>query len=1513
MAEVNAERNLTLEELKARKELLIAQAAELGADPRTIANAVRDRTPDDVKSQLGISEEAPVDPLAGMQLEFDSTPLQFEQPFTDIDSAMATLPRGKSDAYLQNKAIQLSMIRKATEGGDIQELRANSKKDLTLSPDQLMTMNASQTIYAKSTTNAIRGIIAEQTLADPSNIAEYQGTMDGLDVVESQYQGLLGAQKILADTYSNESPSSRFVREKETNNYAFDLYAEWAEGRNVLDKITDGVGLLFDPMSFTLDANDLVTKINPDSEGDALTNFTQLIASYQVLDPELKQQVLPELINQATKAYDNNEFKVGIFVGLLNDPAFMTNSYLTAGIETVEGGMLLAAPLTWSYKAAKAVQRGISMRQQLKAYGDRKAAIESNAKLRSPVDEAMDADATNWENTVLGTNATDDLAAEYQAMAALVKKEVVEPLRKLNETGATIKVNALTDAEKEARRTNYVESMISKSDGQILNAEVLKDTDKGFVVRYQMSNGDDSMLLMQREVNWTVDDAGSLIAKDQKMAESSAAIFGGKLLSPETLLRNIDDNIVADATFASLQSATIRKGFTDVWKATEKGLDNISKKNIDELLLAGDDAGQVWKVGDLLAGNVQTLSGKIKYTKAEVKAYMAKRAFLDEAHGMQNHIIKEKLNFLGYKELNWKNPLNGIDEVQIGKPFKDGRGFIADDTVDIIAPGLRGDGISMAKRGQIDLPKALEDGYTAVQFLKPIKIDGKLIRFGLLPPAAKGVVRNLPSQILNKVPGYVPRISKPGYYYVKDIADGSQKTVARFKTKQGAQAYIAEKHAAQDSTGVPVNERSVLKEFRDRDFNAIEAATEDANTFGGLYTGTRSKDGIFEGEGLANEVTRMSSGQSIQRMVEAISNQMPMNEYRVAVVERWKNTAKQALKNEGVPADAPIYRQLDSADTWKDADLSIISDNTVRESLKNHRTYMIDSLRIPHNSENSWANFVMNAADLLPNSKARDSLVKIASSNPLQSLKGATFDAYLGWFNPRQLYIQSQNASLAMSMYPKQALGALSDAMLQRVFLYTPTVDRALLSKASKGLLKEGGLDDMAASIEQFKRSGLRDGVMRSGDYGANLGGFSTGSIEGFRKLAGAGRVFFEEGESMARLISWNIARRNWKAANPGKAIDDAAIRSMTDDTLRMNMNMQRENAAWWQKNAVTSVPTQFLQVQAKLVENVVGGLLGNGRWTRKEASMALAGQVIMYGTVGVPLVEGVASMIKGGADDNQLPFAQENPTLTKLLDKGLVGTFFNGLGFENNFSEPASIIAGLDDNIVWDLFASMGDIATGESSDISFSAPSVGVVKRGGDALLSLYDSMRMVATAPSFASVGDGVLNVIDHFAAITSTWSNARKIAYLNKLGGLVNNRGDIMISMENLEDTSFISLMAKAMGIPLDYESAYYSQKLWKYDRKKAEQDTSKALKQAYNLFRINGNLEVFEANKAMILAEYEGQPIRRQEIINSMMQSISDQRSVLDKDLYRFLIDYTKSNGQIGTKSYQSTFLKENEE
>lgn len=1487
------EKNLTVEELEAKKESLKAEALSLGATEEEVLVASREIAPPSV-----------------------TIPTQADYLLNTLEAT----PKGTSDQYVSAKATSLMSLKAGTDKESApSELYNGSFDSLTGNfVDEVLEANLQD--FSSQQSEQVIQFLNELGEQRPGGL-----TGEELDIVDNVgYQGILGFNEALSDIYYKESLAGREKRSLEAQNYFAALSERKAEDRGIMDKITDGFGLVLDPVVYSLDLDDLAA-LDPTAEGPIdLNKVADIIGGFQALDPDSQIRVAPELVESIYEASGDNEFKADAMISLLFDPDYKA----TIGVDVALDATILTA-LTTPFRLARNAKKMHTLRSKLKASGSTDDAIAQTEGRVERVKDAMDADAMDWENHINGADlADDDLAFEYGKIADRIREDIVKPLQDIQKEKSIIKLDALTPDEKNLYVQSKLDALTANADTTgVRKAQVTRQDADGFTIDYEVNVPDEKGTIKRTmKLDWTQDAAGNLVGIDNDLTKSLSAVYGHKLLSPEVLLRSLDDSIVSDTTFGGLQSSVMRNSLTKLWKDTEKSLMNIptvtikngkpvfargdARRSVDELLLAGDEAETVWDIEDLRSGNVQTLSGKRPYTPEEIEAYYAKRAFLDETHGYQNNLVRDKLKFLGQKHVSWVDEL-GNEMSDIAKPIKTFQG-IADD-IDI----LRADSGTVEKAISTKA-SPLEPNEILVKFLKPRNVNGKQVKYGTVKVSDHfGTVRELPRDVLNRVKGYVPRISKPGYFYVKNTKTGE--TLARFKHRNNAQEWA-------DKTAERMNNERVhgdgtdpvaLRAILDRDFSSIDAVVEDANTFGGLFTGSRSRDGVFAGDDLVGEVTRLSAGQSVNRMIDNIAFQMPMNEYRLAMMKRWKNTAKELLRRDGVESSAPIMRDIDSDTDWIKADLSLISDPATRNMLVSHRDYLVDALKVAHKDERTFSRLLMDIADrpIMNNKVAdklglRDKVISLASNDPAQALKGATFDAYLGWFNPRQLYVQTQNAALALSMHPIHGARAVPESFIQRAFLFTPTTDKGLLAKAAKGIVKDKGtIDDMAESLEQFKKSGLRDGVMRTGDYASNVGGFSNGAMDSFRNFSAKGRVFFEEGESMARLISWNIARRVWKEKNPGKAIDDAALKDITDDTLRMNMNMQRENAAWWQKNAITSIPTQFLQVQAKLVENIVGGFSG-GRWTKKEASAALAGQVFLYGLGGVTVANSLTEAAKTGYSGSGLQFAVDNPKANQFIDRGVTGLFMNSLGFENNFSDAGSIIAGLDDNIVWDLGNNFLELVQGNTQAIEFKAPSVGVVQRGGDAFSSLGQAMIDMMVAPSLETLGDSILESASSFAAITSTWSNARKAHWLHKFGEIRSKDGTIIANAQQTAGLDLQTQFGVFMGMPTDIADAYYKGQLWEMDRKEAEKDTSDALIKSWNLFRQDSNLGKFQGNFALIMSEYDNRPDVANAIVNRTFKRLLSPKTKIDRQVKRFLTDYFKSGGVTKPMAFQAPLVEQ---
>src|SRR5690606_22550845 len=185
----------------------------------------------------------------------------------------------------------------------------------------------------------------------------------------------------------------------------------------------------------------------------------------------------------------------------------------------------------------------------------------------------------------------------------------------------------------------------------------------------------------------------------------------------------------------------------------------------------------------------------------------------------------------------------------LAKPLKDGRGFTTDMDELILVPGKTSKG-NLIKRSAVDVEDSIKSGYQPIRFLEPVMIDGKKVTHGLVPvDKANFTISNLPKQVLHKRIGYVARIRKPGYHYVKDTRTG--KTLAYFAKLENGQAWAAKYMKDQAAKGVSADEAVNLQVFRDRDHSAMGALLEDAQTYGGLYTGARSSDALIVGDDLA--------------------------------------------------------------------------------------------------------------------------------------------------------------------------------------------------------------------------------------------------------------------------------------------------------------------------------------------------------------------------------------------------------------------------------------------------------------------------------------------------------------------------------------------------------------------------------------------------------------------------------------------------------------------------------------
>ena len=1088
-------------------------------------------------------------------------------------------------------------------------------------------------------------------------------------------------------------------------------------------------------------------------------------------------------------------------------------------------------------------------------------------------------------------------------LVEIIEASVRAPMQRAAALASDNAVDALSPEDMAMAKTKAVEKMRQRltNSGKVVDSvETIATNDKGFKIIARTNDGKAS----EFQYDYTLSDNGTLTS-DPALVKSNITSALRGVFSPDVIWREMLGGFIKNITFAGQQSSKLANALSKRYIDIEKGLSKTARIEVDTLLQAGDEAGTVFTYQELKAGTVELHAGtqgiKKGYSDEVIEGYFKKRAFFDELHGFRNEMMRGQLEFMGFKNVKYVDK-SGAAANLIGKTYDNLQGIRSQlDEASVFVPdNIDGVSTRFFDKNKYVIDQLIEEGYKPVKLMEPIRFkNGK-------GKATWAMVRgeqvgSLPKKVLNYSAGYTPRIYRPGYFYVKNMDSASQETLFAFKSKAEAQAYAAKTMTEEGS------EYKNLAVREDREFSDLEKLTNSSDMFGGLYTSARKSQNLMV-KTAAGDVRpeRLNAANATQRYIQGISDIMPINTYRMSMVEQWMNTVDQVAKAEGRAGFGAGGRSLNSA-----LDLSPESLKTMNDS----REYLKSVLKIPSDEEHKFADLVAGIGRGMERNwgekggKANEWILNnLHSKDPLRALKGATFNLHLGWFNVRQLWVQAQNASIALSMHPVRGAKAIAKLPSMRAAILSdnPEVWRAI-AKSTPGIDEESFVKE----IQMFKDSGIMDAIVRTADFDANVSGIGMSSMNGLRKASKAGRIFYEEGELASRIVAWDIARSGLIDAG-----EEVTAKSLTDETIRMHMNLQSENAAAWQ-TGVLGIPTQFVQVFAKFAENLLPKTMGGtGKWTAKEKASVLAGQFIIYGTVGVPIVEDLTAYAAEMLGMDSVQLQQENPMLVEGMQEGLWGMFFEAFGIQNNFSESGNLLAGIDDNIAATIIGAFYDHFSGNPVDSAAEISKVALgaggntVMRSKDAAIGMYEAAKNIMTHPSPAVLGHELLGVVDGLAGMTSTWSNARKAFYSEYYSmGLRSKRGTVMMTTEEL-GANWQTNLARAFGFETDKETA-----LWKaYDYNTANKNEMRAVKDdlqhIYNSFMRSGNVELYRKQRAAIMGPYENTEAGTK-ILENFNKSVLDSKSAFGREASAFTKHYLGNGGVMPLST--GTLLNNNED
>ena len=555
-----------------------------------------------------------------------------------------------------------------------------------------------------------------------------------------------------------------------------------------------------------------------------------------------------------------------------------------------------------------------------------------------------------------------------------------------------------------------------------------------------------------------------------------------------------------------------------------------------------------------------------------------------------------------------------------------------------------------------------------------------------------------------------------------------------------------------------------------------------------------------------------------------------VNEWRQKWVDTWYNTFSDLIP-ESVRTSGRTPLQILSDPNWQLSNYRG-SDAKVKFA-ENQRKYILQQLGvetlseriIKHSIEGMTSAFTEEAKLLgLPIGKP---LVvaghALRQADPLQFIRSFNFYTMLSGFNVSQLFVQAAGAGTAVAIHPIYGAKAAYMAPILRMALASdnPDVWRTMAKLDKVMNLGITNTQDFVDSVVAIRRSGLLKGIAATSMHNVEGGSFNMFG-GGKEALANLGAMPFNRGEEFARLVSFDVARREWIDKNPGKAwTTDSALQAIVTRTDDYTMNMTNANKAWFQRG-VWSIPGQFLQYNIKLAANLVDGLVADKRarsFDRVDSLKIMAFHTLMYGAVGVGSsymideVTGGWEKVTGNkvSDDERTAISQgmlaavvnevSQAATGKDLKLALGSRFGVGEFYENFFR---GIIRG--DQSLWQTVL----------------GPSHASIKRAfgaaGDMLLpfSRKDYSEQ-ATLEAINDIGKGFL----------SSWRNATKAYVATQNSNRIMDEYGVPVATLSGPEVWF-----QAIGISSEVESEYYRNKRNISEHKKVIKELADSWKQAH---------------------------------------------------------------------------------
>lgn len=757
-----------------------------------------------------------------------------------------------------------------------------------------------------------------------------------------------------------------------------------------------------------------------------------------------------------------------------------------------------------------------------------------------------------------------------------------------------------------------VTTLQKELDGVMEELNAIEDAEKGLKTGWVVEQP------IQRKLDY------SIVGKysDEDINSASRFAMGDWALSTSS-------ELYAQRVVGINQQSRYTKLLTNFVRPSIERLNKAEMVALNDALVLGDKEGKVFTEHEL-AG--QGLNVKAR------EAYYKVRALRDVMWQMRNDVAAKSMTRRGYVQLNTGMKFDDGTSKLFAKPTtpKDGGYVYLSDTG------------TMQRVSAEFMEEAKTQGYIFYEAAEPILIDGKYRKTFAIKEGAYASQKI--EEVIPYRAGEYRRIYSDEYfvkikstYEVDGVLEEVTSTHRTASNVGDANAYVKALNEARDlhaAGKLTIQEASRLMQpygwQPEEIIDALDSGRFGSNFKAEVKFNRTDDDYVNETIGLSSNfsskrgdrimsvfgkdtVNTISPLDSVAAEIGNTAYVASTVEWRESHIQRWFNTFVDDLPaniREMTPDQAFRY-MLNNKGMYIGQSKRLAVAEKVQD-------YIIAQMNIPTKEEKEYLGFMRMISESIEGKVGGKPVMKLGAA--LRATKDyptwartIAFHSFFA-FNPVQFFMQGMNAFNAVAISPVHGLRSAKSSALYAMALMSDQ-ESIWQAVAKTNKLTNLGLgmaeEEFVEVVRAIRRTGLLDGINTTSLYGAEVGKYGIFN-KVTRKAGELSATPFNAGEGYSRLVSFDIARREWIDKNPGSAwwTDDAlaAIMERQDD---LTQNMTRANVASWQ-TGWKSIPAQFVQYQVKLMMNVIQSLLGNTRaFTSKEALQLLVTHAVVMGTAG--------------------------------------------------------------------------------------------------------------------------------------------------------------------------------------------------------------------------------------------------------------------------------------------------------